>query len=128
MTLYQARSSVTLQNDTTKTLYVTVPQGKKWFVYGVMMYNGDNIARDMKVWIADGSNNILHRLGNASSVDAGGSREMLGYVSTGVSWYGINVTPIPIKGGNKLVLIWSAGGASSGGTAYYCITYEEVPE
>lgn len=127
MTLYQSRDSVSLSNNTTKSLILTVPKGKIWRVYAIYMHNGDDVSRNLSVFILNGNNNIVHKLAYASGVGAGVTREMLGYIPSSVSEYGC-VPPVIIKGGNKLKLNWAAGGTSSGGTAYYCVTYEEIPE
>jgi len=126
MTLYQSRASTTLADNTTKTLDLTVPQGKKWKIHAIMMHNGDNVTRNLTAKVVDTSGNTLM---NLATYDAGAGAEvtLIPYLSNAETPYPGAVT-ILIKGGNKLRLIWVAGGASSGGTAYYCITYEEVPE
>jgi len=125
--VYQARDSTTLVNNTTKTITLTVPNGKIWFVHQIMMHNGDDVSRNMDVFVYDDSGNILHTPASASAVGAGERREMLGFLGTSPASYG-NQNGFIVKGGNKLGLRWVAGGTSSGGTAYYCITYEEMLE
>ena len=127
MTLYQSAQSTSLANNTDKIIDLTVPQGKIWIVHAIHMHNGDDVSRNMEAWIADSSNIVLHRLGIISGAPAGSHYEIFGYVPTSSQTHGTK-QPIKIKGGNKLRLKWTAGGASSGGTAYYCITYDEVPE
>lgn len=127
--LYQERASVTLVNNTTKTLDLTVPAGKRWLVYMVSMTNGDDVDRTANVFVVDGSGNTLHVLGYATISAGGGSmKELLGGIETGTNTTYFRKIPILIKAGNKLRLKWNAGGTSSGGTSYYCVTYEEVVE
>ena len=125
--LNQARGSVTLASDTTKTETLAVPAGKIWLVLAIMMHNGDDVSRTMYADIVDASGNKLHNLGERSSTPAGSYVEILGYVPTAGTYHGgFGAKPVLVKGGNKINLVWSAGGASSGGTAYYCVTYLEV--
>jgi len=125
--LYQERTSVTLVNDTTKTVDLTVPSGKRWVIHALRMENGDDVTRVLDVHIIDGSGNVLHKMAN-ESVGAGIGREMINHHPTAVAgaspWRG----DILVKAGNKLRLVWNAGGASSGGTGYYMLTYEEMVE
>jgi len=127
MTLYQSRASVTLSDNTTKEVYLTVPKGKIWKIYAIMMHNGDDVDRGAEVKIMDSNNNVLHGL-SSTTITAGARREMISHEPTAPASSIPFKFPVLIKGGNKLYLKWAAGGASSGGTAYYCITYEEVPE
>jgi len=124
--LYQERNSVTLANNTAKNLDLTVPEGKIWKLLGVRLHNGDDVQRVLRCYILDGSGNVLHSLGSATAA-AGAQYEFLGYHPTGVS----SSAPLMenlVKGGNKLRLVWESGGASSGGTAYYMLTYQEMVE
>jgi len=123
--LYQSRGSVTLENNVTKDLTFTVPEGKKWLVYAIMMHNGDDVQRTVLALVRDGSDNNLHELGSMA-ISAGGMEELLVEATSVGSYKGMR--GFPIKGGNKLFLRWLAGGTSSGGTSYYCITYEEMLE
>ena len=92
-----------------------------------MMHNGDDVARTLEAWVADSSNNILLKIGVYNNAGAGSRIQIDGYIPGSAGGYGVR-NQLLIKGGNKLRLKWAAGGTSSGGTAYYCITYEEVPE
>lgn len=126
MTLYQSRETVTLSDNTTKIVDLTVPLGKIWKVHAIMMHNGDDVSRNLEVQIINSSSFLLHYVSYASSVSSGDYREMISYESSTVGKHPFK--PLIIKGGNKLRLKWNAGGTSSGGTAYYCVTYEEIPE
>jgi len=130
--LYQERVSVTLSNNTTKTITLTVPSGKRWKVYAASMTNGDDVARTLDLYVYDGSNNVIHRLGHDSDTPASEAREMLGHVPANAADVSSNAAMAGggavLKAGNKLALVWWAGGASSGGTSYYCVTYEEMVE
>jgi len=126
MTLYQVRQSVTLSNNTTKDVYLSVPLGKKWIIHAIMMRNGDDVNRDLSVKITDGSNNVIHVVSIKSSASPNVEYTMCPFQADAVQ-IGTGFKPI-IKGGNKLLLRWAAGGTSSGGTGYYGLTYEEVPE
>lgn len=127
--LKQARGSVTLANNTAKSEVLEVPAGKRWLVYGIMMHNGDDVARDLKAYITDGDGNFLMGLGYANGVSAGSRSNITEFIQTSAGYYAPPVArPFPIKSGNKLVLRWDAGGTSTGGTAYYCVTYLEVEE
>jgi len=123
--LYQEQGNVTLVNDTTKDLYLTVPDGKKWLVHAIPLHNGDDVTRVLAAFIVDGSNNTLHELESGSAA-SGARLELLRIFSASPDKS--TACSLPIKSGNKLKLRWAAGGASSGGTAYYCVTYEEMVE
>jgi len=128
MTLYQARQSTSLSNNTTKTVDLTIPNGKIWKIYAINMHNGDDVNRLCSVKIVDSSGNLLHNLAY-TTINAGSIMEMLSFIKTSISDNAPFIsTPTLIKGGNKLRLTWNAGGTSSGGTSYYTITYQEVPE
>jgi len=127
MTLYHLRSSTTLSSDTTKNLDLTVPSGKIWRVHRVNMLNGDDVSRDVRVQIRDSSGNLIHKVGGPLTLAAGASGDIIPYLKTAPDAEPGAIT-ILVKGGYNLRLIWAAGGASSGGTAYYSITYEEIPE
>jgi len=122
MTLYQTRATTTLSDNTTKNIDFTVPEGKIWIVHYVRMNNGDDVSRNLQVQILDSSGALLH-VAQSRTVGAGSSSEMLFYETDAYTG-----RPLLIKGGNKLRLQWSAGGASSGGSSYYALTYEEIPE
>jgi len=125
--LYQERGSVTLANNTAKQLDLTVPDGKRWLVHAIKMHNGDDVSRNVAARITDSSDNVLHLIGIKTGLSAGSEIELL-YVINAAASYGVAGKPVLIKGGNRLTLYWAAGGTSSGGTAYYCVTYEEVVE
>jgi len=126
MTLYQSRESTTLTDNTTKIIYLTVPKGKIWILKGIRMHNGDDVDRSCAVAVVDANNNEIFKLSSVT-IPAGQARMMLPFLTTAES---TDVAPFnfPIKGGNKLKLYWGAGGASSGGTSYYSVIYEEVVE
>jgi len=123
---YQEIDSVTLANNTSKVLNLTVPSGKIWIIHQIMMHNGDDVQRNCRVRITDSSGNNLAELG-AQSLGAGVVQyNMVGTPRNVADNYPGCVRKV--KGGNKISLQWDAGGASSGGTANYCISYEEVVE
>jgi len=126
MTLYQSRQSTTLVNNTTKHVYLQVPKGKIWRVHHVMMNNGDDVNRTMSITIVDKNNNVLHPSTLISNATPSSNYNLLPNLDT--QTYNLGFNYLIIKGENKLKLSWNAGGESSGGTAYYCVTYEEVPE
>ena len=127
--LYQTLGTVTLVNNTGKELLLTVPDGKIWKIYAVRMHNGDDVARNQLLKVVDSNSNSLHFLGYVANATAGNTYEMLSHIPTSPQIRAPFVGgPVLVKGGNKLSLTWQAGGASSGGTAQYCVTYEEVAE
>jgi len=126
MTLIQERTSVTLENNTSKTIDLTVPEGKIWKLWAINVFNGDDVTRNITAYIFDSAGNRLHAIGGAN-VSASNYVEILSYAPTSPAKNMI-AYPILIKGGNKLRIVFYAGGTSSGGTGYYSLSYEEVPE
>lgn len=110
--LYQC-TAVTLVNNTVLTEDVVVPEKLIWRIQSVGMHNGDNVARNCtcQVMLSDGVGLLSYLLG--SSVTAG-------------SWLFSPYSSYPLRDflmDSFMILrfIFSAGGASAGGTGHYSI-------
>lgn len=114
----QAVTSVTLVNNTAKTIDTTVPDGKRWLLLNVRMNNPDDVARTERIWIykeAAKTNFLRELLDSSINASAGGSfpsNEM----SDVVDMQARGLPPIILSAGNTIQAYWGAGGASSGGT------------
>jgi len=105
---------VTVTNNTTKTIYVTVPAGKLWLLLGVRMVNPDDVARALSLQVRDSDDNLICVLATKNT----SSNQALQWPNTASSDNEKrNPTFQLLKGGDKLRCNWPAGGASSGGTA-----------
>ena len=107
--------SVTVADNTTKTITVTVPAGKLWRLLGVRMINPDNVSRTLKIYVYDENDNLLCILLERSGIGANS------YIQWPCTLESSSIKANPaiqlLKGGDYLKCIWAAGGASSGGTA-----------
>lgn len=124
--LNQQVTSVTLVNNTAKTIDTTVPAGKRWLLLGIKMNNSDSVARDvsMRIYKQAAKTNLVHELGIFSAVAAGATRVWPNVV-TGVhfsqAWF-----PIILEAGNTIQTQWATGGASAGGTDADGLVVEEL--
>lgn len=115
--LNQSVISVTLVNNTAKTIDITVPAGKRWMFLGLKITNPDNVARNINVHLYKeaGKTNLIKRILVQTGVAASGERYYPNSVTatlTVMSFY----VPTFLEGGNTIESVWAAGGASAGGT------------
>lgn len=109
--------NVTLVNNTAKTVLKTVPAGKRWFLYSVRAYNGDDVQRNILIYIRDAADETLHELIADAAVGA-------------TSWSAQKELscPIPLKAGYDIVYVYATGGASTGGTGKAVAEILEITE
>jgi len=123
--LYQSKGTTTLADNTAKAIDFTVPPGKVWKLSYIFMENGDDVSRSCQAYLLDDSGNLIGFIGSLS-VNAGSHVTFPLNNGDRVNCRGY--CNILVKGGNKVRLYWTAGGASSGGSSDYCVCYEEMLE
>ena len=115
------RLSATLVNNTAKSVKVTVGTAEDWVINAASMHNGDNVTRTCNLRILDSSDNVVMYLFANST----GTGSYSSFPAVPASAIAVG-NPVLIKSGYKLEFLWSAGGASAGGTAYYSYTIERI--
>ena len=131
--LKQEVTSVTLVNNTQKTVDVTVPQGERWLLLWWNVTNPDDVVRNMTVSLYKelAKTNVLAKLLYKANV-AAASVERFGMPHYKPTVAAENLTdyPILLAAGNTISFVWSAGGASAGGTdadgLIYCYLKVEI--
>jgi len=109
-------TSITLANNTAKTVDSTVPANKRWLLLGVKAMNPDDVGRDLYIdhYKEAAKTNLIRRL--AAETPAAGARTQWPSSVAG------DVTKTPkhdlmvMDAGETISILWAAGGASSGGT------------
>lgn len=112
--------SVTLANNTAKTVSVTVPEEEEWAVQSILMRNPDDVARACNVQLKTpsmgGTNHMVGKLVDGENAVAAAwvSYPSLAYATAKELNFagGLFVAPA----GSLIYFDWAAGGASSGGT------------
>lgn len=108
-------AAVALVNNTAKTETVTVTSNQRWMIYAGHIMNGDDVGRDCRVYIDNGTNELYRLLLDNCGASGGYSffpnSEALGANSCGNPRY-----PIPVIAGWRIVFYYAAGGASAGGS------------
>jgi len=110
-------TSITLANNTAKTVDITVPTIKRWLLLSAKMTNPDNVTRNAYMFHYKESTktNFVKTLTTASNLASGAGLQYPNS-ETGV----INKAPFPqviiLDPNETLVFTWDAGGASAGGT------------
>lgn len=135
--LKQVVTSVVLVNATAKTLDTVVPTGKRWKLLGVKAINGDDVTRDINVFIykEPAKTNVLRKLIRIDAVLAnGGVCQWPNYHVTTTATTGCNALHQPaeviLAAGNVISVVWATGGASTGATDTdgLVIEYLEIDE
>lgn len=113
-------TSVTLVNNVTKAIDLTVPSGKKWVVMGFTANNPDNVQRAFSavVYKEAAKTNLLRYLKSlAGAAFIAGARTQ--WPTNGVSdtiQRGNQAPFLLLNESNTIQFQWPAGGASAGGT------------
>ena len=107
-------AAVALANNTAKTQAVTVPAGKRWFLFGGIMSNADNVERATQIYITDGTNTVMY-IRQATAQAAGAIIAYPNTVALATNWQ--FPVPMPLSAGWTITFYWAAGGASAGGNA-----------
>ena len=126
----QSITSITLVNNTTKTVDTTVPAGEKWIIQSIKAVNSDDVARDVYVLIYKevAKTNEVRRLIKKAATVTG---ERVVYPSNSAN---TNIqyawAPQVLVAGNTISTTWVAGGASGGATDAdgLVIDYLRIPE
>lgn len=107
-------ASVTLANDTAKNELKTVPPGKRWYLFGGRITNGDDVNRQVYIQLFNADDKNIGQLAKSQTVNAGA---VLCYPNTEavVTQMGSGAYPVPMKAGDYIKINWAAGGASAGG-------------
>lgn len=117
--LKQEVTSVTLVNNTVKTVDVPVPAGKKWVLKSIKTSNPDDVARGI-TWYKykeAGKTNLIYTMFVQAALGAAGVRVINStMVRTTNNDYGYIPDEDVWVAGNTLSIVWAAGGASAGGT------------
>jgi len=114
-------TSVTLVNNTLKTIDVTVPSGKQWLLLSIRVVNSDDVTRAISVlrYQEAGKTNLLDSI-VVEDVGAGGFQQMPNRVTGNAATIGRYSRgahmPTVMDGGETISVIWAAGGASTGAT------------
>lgn len=104
--------TTTLNNNTPVTRTLNCPPNSTWLLYGGRLLNGDDVARVIDVIIDNGYQNL--HIGHGQSVD-GGSGSTYPHTTAGLNeGQGF---PFPLIAGDRIRIVFNAGGASSGGIA-----------
>lgn len=109
-------TSVTLVNNTTKTLDLSPGAGKRWQLLRFICYNPDDVARNVSVNQRDASDTVIDSVIASSAFNPGTFQcapaaahnlvtETAGHFDGGI-----------IEDDEYMRVTWAAGGASSGGT------------
>lgn len=114
----QSVTSVTLANNTAKTIDTIVPTGERWFLINVKVTNPDDVNRVFTCHIykeAAKTNDVKNLLYVAALTASGGTSNWPNtngnFGGTVEMW-----APVVLSAGNTLSATWAAGGASAGGT------------
>lgn len=115
--LQQGVTEVVLVNNVTKTIDTTVPAGKKWVLLGIKVTNPDDVQRSVNLfkYKEAAKTNLIKYYGS----EAFNAAELVFYPSAVPTATGWITTWIPLEvlvAGNTISIVWSAGGASAGGT------------
>lgn len=108
--------SLTLVNNTAKTVDITVPTAQKWLLLHVKITNPDNVARSCTIdrYLEAAKTHYIERL-TIGNVGAGAwlqyPNNTSGALTDNQAYY-----PIILNAAETLELGWGAGGASAGGT------------
>ena len=126
-TIEENYNTVILVNNTYGQEDLTVPAGKRWYLFGGFLLNGDDVARDCWVNVIGTEGSTLLRLLKDQAVGAATDVYFPNTEAT-VDQMGSGIYPIPLLAGSIIRFRWDAGGASTGGTAKYCAIVVEVDE
>lgn len=108
-------TSVTLVNNTLKQVDITVPAGKRWYLFGGSITNPDDVGRNCTIFVTDGTA-ILYRILKDQAIGATASAYFPNTEAT-VSQIGSGAYPLPLLAGYMISFYWAAGGASAGGVS-----------
>lgn len=120
-------AETTLVNNTNGSRRLTVPAGKRWYLFGGYMHNGDNVGRVCDLSIEDTNSKIVLINLRGQAIGVGGT-VVFPNTEAVVGQAGSGIYPIPMLAGWDLLFNWLAGGASAGGTSRSAAIVIEVDE
>jgi len=116
-------ATTVLGNNDTVTRTITIPANRRWWVYGGLLFNADNVARNITVNIYNAS---AQRIGIIFPTQAVGAAGYVSYPNTLNSATQWAVCLLALKAGDYITITWTAGGASAGGSAISSCIAQEV--
>ena len=126
--IHQEVTSVTLVNNTAKTIDTTVPSGKLWMLTNIRATNPDDVARfiGFVIYKEAGKTNLVDYV-DRQTHSAGTFQQAPDRIFTGRAYSGLQF-PRPLEAGNTISVTWETGGVSAGGTDAdgLVIEYQEV--
>jgi len=117
--LRQIVTSVTLVNNTAKTIDTTVPTGKKWRLLNIKATNPDDADRNIqaKIWKEAAKTNYLAFLGLAGvSASLAETFHVPNHFMDATNMKYLNRKDFFLDEGNTIEVVWATGGASTGAT------------
>lgn len=127
------RREQVLGNNTSHNLDFTCDKHVVWLIYGMRVHNGDNVTRAMQVWLiypgcpASATNRDINLTLLDTTNVAAGADALVPSTTATVNQSPPGIYPIPFGRPNEIRVRWTAGGASSGGTAYIHLLVVEIP-
>jgi len=110
--------SVTLVNNTKKTIKKTVPVYKKWLVFGALIHNPDDVARGCQIRCLRTDNESFgNMLAWNTTINAGDKIRVPNPSQNSQYEFAPASYPIILSEGEVIEFTWEAGGASSGGSS-----------
>lgn len=116
-----------LGNNDNVHAIITVPPGKRWFLFGGAILNGDDVNRACSVLLLNEDDKIIGAIFLSQTINAGVRAYYPNTVSS-VLHIGHGAYPLPLAAGWQIDAYFAAGGASSGGTGALTAMVVEVDE
>lgn len=114
----QSITSLTLGNNTQKTVDTTVPAGERWLVLSIKVTNPDNVNRAVSIDIYKEAalTNFMRNLAYQADVAPNQRLQWPNFATE--PWHNIQSvwSLVILETGNTISMKWMAGGASAGGT------------
>lgn len=118
------QGETTLVNNTTATRVISVPTNARWHIHGGDVLNADDVTRDVTVACRDGSDNQLITL--LTDASAASLRKSFPHdTNTAIQNQESTDVEFDLSGGFDVLITWTAGGASAGGTGESSVVVEE---
>jgi len=118
-----------LGNNDNVVYDVIVPNGKIWLIYGGYIYNKDNVARTVSCILNKPNGESIGTLVNYASLPSNGKVVFPSKGQEATSdkdTFSAHAYPIIAFGGDYIRFTWQAGGASTGGTTSFGLTFKEL--
>lgn len=113
-----AVTSVTLVNNTAKTIDTVVPASEKWQLLNIKVVNCDDVARNVTVihYKEAAKTNLVKVFGYIAALGAAGVFNMPSSTTAISDKLTFWTAPQILHAGETISVIWAAGGASTGAT------------